>query len=315
MIVDLPSTTVSKVDKALNRLRKEGGVSAVSRVLTLLVQSGPEGYEEAVEAANAASREHPCRVVVLVAGDPEAEARLDAQIRVGGDAGASEVIVLEAHGALAGESESLVSGLLLPDAPIVLWWPDGVAGTKTERTLGRMATRRITDSAADDDPRAALLTLAGRYRPGDTDLAWTRLTLWRGQLAAIVDLINPATITQITVDGAPNSPSTTLLAAWLSERLPVRVTVASTPTAPTEGVTRIRISRPEGDIELVRTAERVVELYQPGQNVQRISLPERTLEDCLSEELRRLDADEVFGEVIKSPMIRTSLRSVRPSER
>ncbi|MCE3294081.1 MAG: oxppcycle protein, partial [Arthrobacter sp.] len=31
---------------------------------------------------------------------------------------------------------------------------------------------------------------------------------------------------------------------------------------------------------------------------QRISLPRRSLRDCLAEELRRLDPDEVFGEVI-----------------
>ncbi|MDQ0000833.1 OpcA/G6PD domain-containing protein, partial [Pseudarthrobacter sulfonivorans] len=31
---------------------------------------------------------------------------------------------------------------------------------------------------------------------------------------------------------------------------------------------------------------------------QRISLPRRSLKDCLAEELRRLDPDEVFGEVI-----------------
>ncbi|WP_255771810.1 OpcA/G6PD domain-containing protein, partial [Pseudarthrobacter sulfonivorans] len=40
------------------------------------------------------------------------------------------------------------------------------------------------------------------------------------------------------------------------------------------------------------------ELTQPGQPAQRISLPRRSLKDCLAEELRRLDPDEVFGETI-----------------
>ncbi|MET3143213.1 MULTISPECIES: OpcA/G6PD domain-containing protein, partial [unclassified Arthrobacter] len=48
---------------------------------------------------------------------------------------------------------------------------------------------------------------------------------------------------------------------------------------------------------------------------QRISLPRRSLKDCLAEELRRLDPDEVFGEVITIGLPRTNLRSVRPSER
>ncbi|CAH0302797.1 hypothetical protein SRABI83_04576 [Arthrobacter sp. Bi83] len=39
----------------------------------------------------------------------------------------------------------------------------------------------------------------------------------------------------------------------------------------------------------------MAELTQPGQPAQRISLPRRSLRDCLAEELRRLDPDEVFG--------------------
>jgi glucose-6-phosphate dehydrogenase assembly protein OpcA len=314
MIVDLPDTTVSKVDKRLTQLRKEGGVSAIGRVLTLLVQTSSHTFEDVISAANDASREHPCRVLVLIAEDPHEKTHLDAQIRVGGDAGASEVVVLRAYGELAGETESLVSGLLLPDAPIVVWWPDGMAQSAGERQLGRMATRRISDSLRCASPRDSLLSLADRYRPGDTDLAWTRLTLWRGQVAAIFDQIDPSSITQITVDGTPDSPSTSLMAAWLGQRLNTRVTVASTAEEP-EGISRIRISRPDGDIELRRSSDRVVELFQPNQSVQKISLPERSLTECLSEELRRLDPDEVFGEVLRSTLIRQQPRSVRPSER
>ncbi|WP_173400889.1 OpcA/G6PD domain-containing protein, partial [Arthrobacter sp. 35/47] len=56
------------------------------------------------------------------------------------------------------------------------------------------------------------------------------------------------------------------------------------------------------------------ELHQPDQPVQRISLPRRSLKDCLAEELRRLDPDDVFGEVITEGLARTNLRSVRTSE-
>ncbi len=87
--------------------------------------------ENAIDAANEASREHPCRVIVLARGAKRAAARLDAQIRVGGDAGASEVIVLRGYGALAGDEPSagMVVPLLLPDTPVVVWWPArGAAG-------------------------------------------------------------------------------------------------------------------------------------------------------------------------------------------
>jgi hypothetical protein len=79
--------------------------------------------------------------------------RLDAQIRVGGDAGASEVIVLRGFGQLAEESESLVAALLLPDAPIVAWWPHGAPENACETSIGRIAHRRITDSANEAEPQ------------------------------------------------------------------------------------------------------------------------------------------------------------------
>ncbi|MBN3497816.1 OpcA/G6PD domain-containing protein, partial [Arthrobacter pascens] len=47
--------------------------------------------------------------------------------------------------------------------------------------------------------------------------------------------------------------------------------------------------------QLFRPGLSIAELTQPGQPAQRISLPRRSLRDCLAEELRRLDPDEVFG--------------------
>ena len=117
MIVDLPDTTTSKISKKIMALREQGGVIALGRVLTLVVVTKSGLEEEAIEAANEASREHPCRIIVLADAGAEAPNRLDAQIRVGGDAGASEVIVLRGYGELADESESLVAALLLPGRP------------------------------------------------------------------------------------------------------------------------------------------------------------------------------------------------------
>ncbi|MBD1544498.1 OpcA protein, partial [Arthrobacter sp. IA7] len=132
MIVDLPNTTTSNVSKKIQSLREQGGVIALGRVLTLVVVTKSGLEEEAIEAANEASREHPCRIIVLADAGSSAPNRLDAQIRVGGDAGASEVIVLRGFGELAEESESLVAALLLPDAPIVAWWPHGAPKNASE---------------------------------------------------------------------------------------------------------------------------------------------------------------------------------------
>ena len=124
MIVDLPDSNASKIQRALVSLRAEGGVVALGRVLTLVISTQLGHEEEAIEAANDASREHPMRVIVVSREDDRAaEARVDAQIRVGGDAGASEVVVLRAYGAAGADEEGLITGLLLPDAPVVAWWP------------------------------------------------------------------------------------------------------------------------------------------------------------------------------------------------
>ncbi|WP_223860569.1 OpcA/G6PD domain-containing protein, partial [Pseudarthrobacter sulfonivorans] len=58
------------------------------------------------------------------------------------------------------------------------------------------------------------------------------------------------------------------------------------------------LTRRGGDVQLHRPGLSIAELTQPGQPAQRISLPRRSLKDCLAEELRRLDPDEVFGETI-----------------
>ncbi|PYI64763.1 OpcA protein [Arthrobacter livingstonensis] len=298
MIVDLPGTTTSKVSKKIISLREQGGVTALGRVLTLVVVTKFGLEEEAIEAANDASREHPCRIIVLVDAGAGAPNRLDAQIRVGGDAGASEVIVLYGYGELARESESLVAALLLPDAPIVAWWPHAAPKNAGETSIGRIAHRRITDSANEADPQLALKNICRTYKSGDTDLAWTRLTNWRIQLAAVLDQADGTPITAVTVEGASDSPSTILLAAWLHRALDTAVTIVSDPAG--TGVRGVQLSRASGDIRLFRPGRIVAELTQPGQPAQRISLPRRTLSDCVAEELRRLDPDEVFGETVRS---------------
>lgn len=303
MIVDLPNTTTSQISRALIRMREEGGAVALGRVLTLVIVTVLGEEEEAIEAANDASREHPMRVIVLsTARDDDSlsvEARVDAQIRVGGDAGASEVIVLRAHGDAARDQESLVTGLLLSDAPVVAWWPIEAPNVPAADAIGKIAQRRITDSAAAVDPLVALHHLTECYRPGDTDFAWTRLTLWRAQLAAVLDQPPYEPITGVEVQGAADSPSTVLLAAWLQLQLqvPVDLRVSDASLGPI-GIQGVWLHREPGVIALERTIPNIATLTQPNQPIHNISLPRRSLRDCLAEELRRLDPDDLFGEVI-----------------
>ncbi|WP_454168763.1 glucose-6-phosphate dehydrogenase assembly protein OpcA [Microbacterium paulum] len=298
MIVDLPDTTVSKIARSLVSVREEGGAVALGRVLTLVIVTTHGLQEEAIEAANDASREHPMRVIVLIA-DLEGDATLDAQIRVGGDAGASEVIVLRAHGEAASNQEGLITGLLLPDAPVVAWWPDYPPAVPAASDIGRMAQRRITDASTKPYANDRLSQLGASYAPGDTDLAWTRLTHWREQLAAVLDQPPYEPVTAVEVVGAGSSPSTGLLAAWLRLKLEVPVTWRYSPPEEWEhGIQLVRMTRASGDIELRRSNDIDATLTQPGQPSHDIVLPRRTLRECLAEELRRLDPDVLYGRVI-----------------
>ncbi|MCU1416282.1 MAG: opcA [Schumannella sp.] len=304
MIVDLPDTTTSAISKSLVKIREENGVVALGRVLTLVIATPLGEEEEAIEAANDASREHPMRVIVLSKhpdGRQREAARLDAEIRVGGDAGASEVIVLRAYGDTAADEEGLVTSLLLPDAPVVVWWPRNHPQSPRNSPLGRIATRRITDAASADNPLQALESLGAHYSPGDTDFAWTRLTLWRAQLAAVLDQPPYEPVTGVQVSGSSDSPSTELLAAWLQQQLEVRVVLDITdPVDGVSGIHGVRLERASGPIILERLIPNVATLLQPNQPDHDISLPRRNLRDCLAEELRRLDPDDLFGEVVQN---------------
>lgn len=293
-------------------------------MLTLIVDTDEDNAEAAIGAANDASNEHPCRVLVVVRGNVRGKGRgrgrstaaLDAEIRVGGDAGASEVVILRLHGAMSGHPASVVLPLLLPDAPVVTWWPQDAPDVPAEDPLGALAQRRITDSATARRPVAALDKRAAGYRPGDTDLAWTRLTMWRGLLAAALDQPPFERITRATVSGMGNSPSTQLLAAWLRRCLRAEVLRERTDGP---GITGVVLERRSGPVVLSRPDGRVASLTQPGQPERRVALARRPLKDCLAEELRRLDPDEVYGATLTKGLAQLASsdrsRTARPARK
>lgn len=296
MIKELSNTTIIKIDKEITRLREQTGNTTSSRVLTLVIMAEAGHSSLAIEAAQKASNEHPCRIIVHIAHESDAEDRLDASIEVGGEAGASEVILLDGWGRAAEATESLISGLLLPDSPIVAWWPHSVPENPAETSIGAIAQRRITDSARAADPMEVLNELSEHYVAGDTDLAWIRLTLWRIQLAAILDQVAPSPVKRVVVSGSSKSPSIVLLGAWLGYKLDAEVHLST--TIVDRGLYKVVLEREDGDIVIERPALNLATLSSPGNPDQQIALPVRTLAECLAEELRRLDPDEVYGDVL-----------------
>src|ERR1700759_2995242 len=217
MTIDLTDTTTGAIHEALTEARRRMGGPASGMVLTLIIMTDEAAQYDAVRAANQAGREHRSRILAVIPRKPKAESRLDAEIRVG-ETGPGETILLRMYGPLGQHADSVVAPLLAPDVPVVTWWPDEGPPAPGADPLGMVAQRRVTDAAASDTPKDMLLTLAKTYKPGDTDLSWTRATSWRSLLSATLDQPYPELL-RGEVLAAPGNPSADLIAAWLGQRL------------------------------------------------------------------------------------------------
>lgn len=294
-MIRLEDTSGGAVAAAIAQERHRMGSPATGMVLTLLILADEESQADATAGAVAAARQHPMRIITLIPRPGKHEARLDAEIAVGGDDGPGEVAVLRLRGSLAEHSTSVAIPLLLSDTPVVAYWPSDGPPVPEHDPIGRHAQRRITDAAASIDVVDALRQRSVGYRPGDTDLAWGRLTPWRSVLATILDSY-PQPIRSASVSSEADNPSAILLSTWLHHclKVPVPLTISGGP-----GITEVRLTTPEGDLVVSRPDGLNAILSRPNAPDSRVALARRDLADLLSEELRRLDPDEVYGEVIR----------------
>ncbi|MFE5797469.1 glucose-6-phosphate dehydrogenase assembly protein OpcA [Streptomyces sp. NPDC056503] len=295
MKIDLTDTNSSAINKAILEGRRAVGTPAVGVVLTLVIVTDEENAYDSVRAANEASKEHPSRTLVVIrrrALSPRERnvTRLDAEVRLGTDAGSGETVLLRLHGELGARADSVVLPLLLPDAPVVVWWPVDAPAVPSKDPLGALAQRRITDSYAVEDPLRALAARAVSYAPGDTDLAWTRLTPWRSMLAAALDQAGTEVVSA-AVEAEEANPSAELLARWFEVRLgiPVERIVSEGPV-----VTAVRMGTPQGEVRIDRPEGPVARLAIPGQPSRVMALKVRTTAELIAEELRHLDPDDAY---------------------
>ncbi|MFV8315996.1 glucose-6-phosphate dehydrogenase assembly protein OpcA [Mycobacterium sp. 23] len=290
MIVELPDTTTTAVNKKLDEMREMAGVVTMGRVLTLIIAPDSDAVvEDSIQAANDASHEHPSRIIVTMRGNAYAdEPRLDAQIRVGGDAGAGEVVVLALSGPLSGHAASVVIPFLLPDIPVVAWWPDNAPAVPAQDPLGKLAIRRITDATNAVDPLAAIKSRLPGYTAGDTDLAWSRITYWRALLTSAIDLPPHEPIESARISGLETEPALDILAGWLASRIdgPVRREVGELTVELVRKSETIVLSRPQDGTTATLSRTAKPEALVP--------LARRVTGECLAEDLRRLDADEIY---------------------
>ncbi|MGW7686847.1 glucose-6-phosphate dehydrogenase assembly protein OpcA [Kribbella sp. NPDC054772] len=302
MIIDLTDTTSSGVASALVQARRHAGSPAMGMVGTIVVVVDEASHHDAMKAANEAGREHPSRVLVAILRPGRGASGLDAEVRVG-EGIPGEAVLLRLHGELAKVPESVITPLLLPDSPVIVWWPGGGPKVPADDPLGRLGRRRVTDSAATRRASIDYSARAEGYAPGDTDFAWTRLTPWRALMAAALDQY-PTKVTGAEVAAAKGNPSADLMAAWLQSRLKVPVEQRNS-RGP--GVTAVRLFTPSGPIALTRPDGAVATFSVPGQPDRPVALKRRTTSELLSEELRRLDPDDVYAKTLACMVERDSM--------
>ena len=295
MTIDLTDTSTGAISQALTEARRRLGGMTMGMVLTLIIVTDEAAQYDAIRAANQAAREHPCRVLAVITRKPKSESRLDAEIRVG-ESSPGETIVLRMYGPLGQHADSVVAPLLVPDVPVVTWWPDEPPADPSAHPLGALAQRRVTDSAATEDAREILIRLAKTYRPGDTDFGWTRATPWRSVIAATLDQQVPP-LAGAEVAAEHGNPTADLIAAWLSVRLgiPVRRSDSGGP-----GITAVVFGTEAGDLSLTRMDGRTATLSWPGRPDRSVALHRRETAELLAEELRRLDPDDVYAETLQA---------------
>ena len=290
-MIELTDTNSAAIAAEFVRARTKAGSPAMGMVMTLIIVVDEAEAEQAMHAARAASHEHPARVLGVIIGDARGAGQVNAQVGTG-SGWTGETALIRLKGEVVKHPESVVLPLLLPDSPVAIWWPCDPPQDPASDALGALAQRRITDAAAAQRNRTRAIHLqCAAYAKGNTDLAWTRLTPWRALLAAALDQ-HPLKVTGAAIAAERVSPSADLLAAWLTDRLKVKVARSSSDGP---GITEVVMETKEGPIRIARPDGKLATFTSPGRPDRPIALKRRDLPELLAEELRRLDEDDVYA--------------------
>jgi len=201
--------------------------------------------------------------------------------------------VLKTSGPLAAHASSVVLPFLLPDTPVVAWWPGAAPEVPAQDPLGRLAIRRITDATAAREPaRDATQPIdglhPGRHRPGVEShhlLAGAARLRTRSAAVRTRDLGGGVRTGSRTGAGHPGR-----LAGRADRR---------TGPPPRPGDLKVELVQPSSDHHVESPAgwiHRHAEPHRPAAAL--LPLARRETKECLAEDLRRLDADEIYREAL-----------------
>jgi glucose-6-phosphate dehydrogenase assembly protein OpcA len=186
-------------DGEVGEAAEHAAAEARASVLNLIAVVGNEPELGAVSSVlDRLSVTNPSRTLILLAQHTREADKLEAQVSAqerteSGHRVSTERVILHAHGEPARHLASVAAPLLIPDLPVVLWWPGRPQfDNALFDDLCELADRLVvdTDDGFDQSDLTRLLQVARRKkaRAGIGDLNWARLIAWRHVAAQFFDM-------------------------------------------------------------------------------------------------------------------------------
>lgn len=314
------SVTIGAVNTALDDLRcREQRTATRTSVVNLVVAcSNWAAAERAGAAMRRLGSRHPGRTIAVVCrpeGDPGqdgVDARVELhQARAEGHSIWWEEVALGVSGHLHEHLDSLVEPLLLPDLPVVVWFPSELP--RRDDPLVAAADVMLVDTlyavgaSGADGARTVLPALVELTRRHTVvDLSWRRLTPWRRLLAGLFDpaalapFVGGVTRAEVAAHPAPAR----VLGGWLVDRLGLAPSAVALRPAVHASITlwagsggragRFAVERTSDQRRLEASAE----VDGVAVQTQVAVLPEHGLTRSLAEALSRPGADRVYQHAV-----------------
>lgn len=251
--------------------------------------------------------EHPSRAIVISPQDgAELSARVFSECWMpyhGRQQICAEGIEITADCEQMDEVSRLLRALIAPDLPVILWCRGPRAFLdRTLDPLFPMAHKIIFNTEAARNVPSAIEFLRRLHQAGHgvADLAWTRLTGWRENIAALFDAATGRPeqfpLVRVLHAGARPSSEAIYLARWIDRVCDGASVILEPVESNLPGTAGVIFSAPHSEISLLRKGE-TLEAHSNGR-VFTSALPRTSEEAAMREELSILDRDPVFHKVI-----------------
>jgi len=303
VVTTLTNPTSSAVMQALRK--EQSTAAAVSQTLafTLIVDGLTHTEKQMADfegVALEAAASHPCRLILLSrdagrGGSPSTP--LEVEVSGPSPSCPTELLRVSVPFVDAERIEAVLRGLLANDVPVVCWWPRGTPSALQLEIMSKFVQRRVFASGSGDDPLLALQTIRSEYRPGDSDLAWARISALRGLVTSALDW-RGGTIRTATVR-LPSVASALLAGNWLERLTGARVEYGD--KGPDDICLELGCVDPDGgDYRLVFTedAGRFFSVAVDDEPALRHVGPAVTPSQLLATELSHLGEDAMYKHVL-----------------